>query len=412
MISHRISGAALAAVLVAFPSAADEKVTPNYISLPGTDTKLKIYGVAWINSWYYFNQNLGDASTLIAGQANPLDAHATPDGQYGMTARYSRLGFTTTTPSARLGDITTLVEMDFTKDQGKNGGFSLRHAYVAFGNWTVGYTWSNWLDLDANPETVDMNGPVGQACNGSSRFTQVRYRVPMTQRSSLAFSVEQNRMGWSKFPSDVVRPTDTPATTLPDARYPTPTAAYTFADDWGHLALRAMGQNYGVYAPGTASAAGFRSSRWGGGVQLSGTVKLGQDKLVGSVYTGRGLGEYGVGIQAMRFVPTGQEELLLFRNYGWQAGYTHAWTSQVRSNLVVSGMGYSNDAAVQPACIRNSMNYFANTYVKLTRNVELGMEYGYENLHTFGANAVTTHGGTLSDHNRSNKLQMSLTATF
>jgi hypothetical protein len=412
MISHRFFSTVLAAGLVLVPAAADEKVTPNYLTLPGTDTKLRVYGVAWINSWYYFNQNLGDAGTLVAGQAKSLDAHSTPDGQLGLTARYSRLGFTTITPSAWLGDVTTLVEMDFAKDQAKNGGFNLRHAYVAFGNWTIGYTWSNWLDLDANAETVDMNGPVGQACNGSSRFTQVRYRVPMTQRSSLAFSVEQNRMGWGKFPGDVLKE-GAPDTTLPDVRYPTPTAAYTFSDGWGHWSLRAMGQNYGVFAPETAGAPQFRRDAWGGGLQLSTTIKLGQDKLVGSVYSGRGLGEYGVGIQAMRYLPApGQQDLLLFRNYGWQAGYTHAWTSRVRSNLVASGMGYSNDAAVDPNCISNSMNYFANTFVKLARNVELGMEYGYENLRTFGATAVTNAGGTLSDHNRSNKLQLSLTATF
>jgi hypothetical protein len=411
MTSHRFSGSVLAAVLVALPSAADEKVTPNYLTVPGTDTRLKIYGVAWINSWYDFNQNLGDNGSLIAGETDPLNANATPDGQSGLTARYSRLGFSTLTPSGRLGDITTVVELDFAKDRAKNGGFNLRHAYAAFGNWTVGYTWSNWVDLEANAETVDMNGPVGQACNGSARYTQVRYRIPISKEASLALSVEQSRMGWGKFPADLLRPADA-TTILPDARYPSPTAAYTYADDWGHLSLRAMGQNYGVYAPETAGAPRVRRDRWGGGLQLSSTIKLGQDKLVGSVYSGRALGDYGVGIQAARFVPAGQEELLLFRNYGWQAGYTHTWTSRVRSNLVVSGMGYSNDAAVQPDCIRNSMNYFANTYVKLARNVELGMEYGYENLRTFGAGAVTTRGGSLSDHNRSNKLQVSLTAAF
>ena len=71
--------------------------------------------------------------------------------------------------------MSTTIEMDFAKGDAKNGGANLRHAYLTLGGWTVGYTDSNWLDGDAGGETVDNCGPIGQACNGASRFTQVRY---------------------------------------------------------------------------------------------------------------------------------------------------------------------------------------------------------------------------------------------
>jgi hypothetical protein len=409
MPSPRLCGAVLTAALGALPAFADEKVTPRYLTLPGTDTRLKIYGIAWFNSWYYFDQNLYDGGSLVAGQADALGARSTPDRQFGMTARNSRIGFTTLTPSGRLGDVTTLVEMDFTKEKSGSGGLKLRHAYASFGPWLVGHTWSNWLDTDAGAETVDMSGPVGQACNGASRFTQVRFRQALGRRASLAFSLEQNRLGWGAFPGDVVNPPAGPS--LPDSRYPTPTVAWTFTDDWGHLALRAMGQDYGVYTPATAGSPRGRADGWGGGLQVSAAIRLGADKLVGSIYGGRALGEYGVGIQGVRYDPAAGQ-FLLYRNLGWQAGYTHAWTTRVRSNLVLSGVSFRNDAAVAAATLSNSFNGFVNTFIKLGKAVELGMEYGFEDLRTFGASDVTSPGGGRTDRNRSSKLQVSLTATF
>lgn len=414
MMTHPVR-AALVAVLVALPSLADEKVTPGYLNLPGTDTRLRVYGTVWLNSWHYFNQNLKENGALVGGETKALGPGESPDRQFGMTAKNSRFGFTTTTPSERWGDITTVVEMDFAKEQAKNGGANLRHAYLTLGRWTAGYTWSNWLDLDAGANTVDMSGPVGQACSGSSKYTQLRYTVPLGQGSKLAISVEQNPNAWEKFKDvtglpDRPQPPNQANTTRPDVRYPSVVGAYTFADTWGHLGLRAMAQNYGAYTPGSATAPGHRPNRWGSGVQLSGGFQLGQDLLVASIYNGQGLGEYGAGIQGARL--TTADDLRLYSNLGWQAGYTHHWTGRVRSNLVLGAVNFRANAATQPADIRNSTNCFVNTFVKLRRNVDLGMEYGYEDLHTFGANQVARRDGGQSGQNHSNKLQVSLTASF
>jgi len=404
--------AALVAGLVALPSLADEKVTPGYLNLPGTDTKLRVYGTVWLNSWYYFNQNLKDNGALVGGETKPLDARSSPDRQFGLTAKNSRFGFTTTTPSAHWGDIITVVEMDFAREQAKNGGANLRHAYLTLGRWTAGYTWSNWLDLDGTGSTVDMSGPVGQACNGTSRFAQLRCTVPLTRRSSLAFSVEQNQNAWEKFNdvTGVAKPADPANGTKPDARYPSVVGAYTYTDTWGHVGLRALGQNYGAYTPAAGTAPQYRPSRWGNAVQLSGGLKLGKDLLVASIYNGQGLGEYGAAIQGARLVSPG--DLRLYSNLGWQTGYTHPWTGRVRSNLVLGGVIFRSNGATRPEDIRSSTSCFVNTFVKLRPSVELGMEYGYENLHTFGANQVARRYGGQAGQNQSNKVQVSLTASF
>jgi len=417
MITHRLAGAALSLALLAVPCLADTPVGQDGLLLPGTHTRLKVYGKVWLNSWYYFNQDLRDTGPLVGGDTNPLRPGDSPDRQFGMTARNSQLGFRTTTPSASWGDITTVVEVDFAKDntKSKNGTVNLRHAYLTLGRWTLGHTWSNWVDEAAAGITVDMNGPIGQACNGSSRFTQVRYTLPAGRRSTLAFSVEQNRMAWGTFPKESnppMNPAGSPATqptprVTPDVRYPSLIGAYTFKDTWGHVALRALGQNHGAYAPGAAG----RPNRWGGAVQLSGTLKAGEDLLSGSIYTGKGLGEYGAGFQTLQFHQSAND-FQLYRNTGWQAGYTHAWTPRVRSGLVLGGVNFSNTAAMGPADISRASNAFVNTFVQLHRNVELGMEYGYEQLRTFGAGQVVRRDLSTSDRNHSNKLQVSLTAKF
>jgi hypothetical protein len=132
---------------------------------------------------------------------------------------------------------------------------------------------------------------------------------------------------------------------------------------------------------------------------------------VGSIYTGRGLGEYGAALQGARLTPGGGD-LQLYRNLGWQVGYTHQWTDRVRSNLVLSGVDFSANAAAFAKDISRSNNCFVNTFVKLRRNIELGVEYGYEDLRTFGPGQVKLRDGSLSDQNHSNKLQLSLTASF
>ena len=75
MLNNCLYGAALAAALVACPAVAEEASAPGCFSLPGTDTKIKPYGLAYLNGWYFRDQDLGDTGALVAGhEAPPLGA--------------------------------------------------------------------------------------------------------------------------------------------------------------------------------------------------------------------------------------------------------------------------------------------------------------------------------------------------
>ena len=377
-------------------------------SLAGTTTRLELDGFVQVYGAYFHEQNLNDNGNLV-GFAHALDLRATPGRQFTATARTTRLGLSAITPTAALGDVLARIEIDFADGQGFGGKPHLRHAFMSFGPWIAGHTWSVWSDADAGGETVDNCGPVGQACYDTGRFTQLRYTVPMGEGSQLAVSVEKNITTQGPFPDQSYTRPLVPATTVPDGRYPSLVAAYTWGGDRGHLSVRGLEQHYGAYTPGTAASGELRSNRWAAAWQVSGALNVGNDKLVASYYNGQALGPYGIGWQAAQYdQQAGQVQFC--RNSGWQAGYTRTWTPRFRSNLVAGGVYFRNDST-GPASIRNAHSYFINSFAKLAPSMEAGLEYGYEDLQTFGQ-AVTRRDGSMTDRNHNNKVQISLTAKF
>ncbi len=155
-----------------------------------------------------------------------------------------------------------------------------------------------------------------------------------------------------------------------------------------------------------------RQDIWGSALQLSGNFAVGRrDKLVYSAYTGEGVGVYGFNPQAVRYAPD-LSRVWLYPSTGWQVGYTHHWTGRVRSNLIATGLRWRHSAAVGAMDFKQAEDYFLNTIVKATPSLEVGLEYGYEGVKTFGAQAITQRDGSKGGTNKSNKLQLALTAKF
>jgi hypothetical protein len=404
---------ALAAGVLALPLRSEAPDLAHAFPISGTESRWKPYATIQVFGQYYFDQYLYDNGTLVGIDTDARNANATPDRQFSMTARTSSFGFYTCTPTARMGDLVTNLELGFDSgNPGPRGNPKLNQAWLSIGNWLLGYTWSNWLDRDALPETVDASGPIGQTCNDTGRYTQVRYTFSLSPRDRLIVSLEQNQRafkGWGGADNPNLPGQNT---IQPDARYPSWVAAYVHQEDWGQVSLRALGQQYGAYQPAAGSAGPVRPSRWARAVQLSGNLMVGaRDNLVYSVYTGQALGVYGFSPQAAVFDMV-NDKVQFYVSTGWQAGYTHHWNGRVRSNLIATGVYFRNDPPVAPQDIRRSENYFANTIVKVAKQLEVGMEYGYEGIKTFGPAAVTERGGGTGDNNKSRKLQVAVTAKF
>ncbi len=129
--------------------------------------------------------------------------HSRGNGIFSQSPRESRLNVETRTPTA-YGEARTFIEFDFAGTNNFSGGGNtgttnvadnlvprLRYAYGTLGGFLAGQANSNFSDPDANPETIDFGGDVGQA--GVVRIPQVRYTYAGPYGSAWSASLETPR---------------------------------------------------------------------------------------------------------------------------------------------------------------------------------------------------------------------------
>jgi len=166
----------------------DDSVDPLTFKLGASGTEVTVSGYVKLDAIADSDQDVGD-SFVFSSLASDKTAANNRDPQFRIHARQSR--FRIKSKSKVNGkEVTTNVEGDFYGNGGNQSfsnstSFRLRHAYITYGNWGFGQTWSNFMENNfvAYPGTVDFFGPVGQAF---VRQAQIRY----TFDNGLALSVE------------------------------------------------------------------------------------------------------------------------------------------------------------------------------------------------------------------------------
>lgn len=362
---------------------------PGSILIPGTDTSVKLYGSVRVDATFDAagrNNDTRNNDWASAVFAQPLDrnsANNRRDHQFYGTARASRLGLDSSTPTP-LGTLETRVEADFNApndymgELGSNGVmFRLRHAYGKLGNLLVGQTWSNFIDLRSYPETVDFNPPGNVTL---IRQTQLRYSIPVGP-TTLSLAVE-NPESLTGTP---------PVQTLSNSgrndfdRIPDFTANWSWHGERAHLSLHAATMEY---------RNDFRTKR-GYALGLSGSAMLGSGTLVAGVLGGEGVGRYMFNSILQGAADTGRD-LLLWRAAGFHLGYTRPWTATLRSNVSLSrtvfGANAAADASQRSAWAgrvdefvpnRRVDQAFVNLFWSVTKNIETGIEYAWGERETF-----------------------------
>jgi hypothetical protein len=194
------------------------------------------------------------------------------------------------------------------------------------GTLLFGKTWSTFFDLDASPETVDFTGGIGSSNFDTARMPQLRYTMPFTKQASLSQAVEQDQTNstGAPFPGGAV-------------------GAFTYSGDWGHVGARVLVQPYSTFVGQTLFNPGVKYSDMALGWQLSGHFKFGSGSLQWAVLTGKGLGAYGDGIQAIGLNDVLGQKYDFWRSTGVTVGCAHVWNDHVRSNLVLSELKYKKD---------------------------------------------------------------------
>ena len=277
-----------------------------------------------------------------------------PGGNSRLHARETRLFLDIRGPAGTgAKEVQMYVEGDF---YGSSSAFRLRHAYGKYGGLLAGQTWTNFLDPDNFPNTIDFESPMAFP---SFRQAQVRYTAKLNDKAQWAVSVEDNN-------SQITNPS------VPGkAEYPSPdlTTSIRFGGTRGHgYASVFLGK--ARYRPDAGDPDNV--TLWGS--LLSARVKVYKSDYVYGQFTfGDGVGRYRGGVTA---VPDQTGELKAVGLTAFMGGYEHAWSSRATSNFVWS-VAQTEDHDYYPDTFNKELRYSAINFIYwfLPNRAWAGVEY-------------------------------------
>lgn len=415
--------------------------------VPNTETQVRLYGWAKITSWRDFdgrNQTDAPSPSQIPLANSPADRQG---GEFGMTARFSRIGVDTRTETA-WGRLESRIEGDFGGGAAgsSNAVFRLRQAWAELGTpgfrVLIGQTNSLWNEgiFETLIDATNLNQSfVRQAqIRASSQLTdallaQVSLEAPDTTYLSQAglFTPDRNLEGGAS-----------PAfNTLPDLH-----GRLTWRQSGWEFGLRGMARQLRLDTVGT-SAPGPETTEDALGWGFAGHARMpmrviadwfGPDEIAGMAYYGEGIGRYFFGntsgqdaltnlglpsaVRGVQFDP--------LPSWGVTAAYRRFWTPQLRSNFSYSYArqdypGFAREfAAGSSAALalnREVQQGFANLIwspfatLRADGSVDNGwLDVGVEYLYTRRdlLNGAATAGAAGAGHGIANRLLFGAIARF
>ncbi|SEH95348.1 hypothetical protein SAMN05660691_02397 [Rheinheimera pacifica] len=292
--------------------------------------------------------------------------------RFDMHARQSRFFFSTATELEDGSKINGMLELDFMtsvngNDERTVNGYSpvLRHAFIKYKNWTVGQTWSNFMDLASLPDTLDFVGNPDAAV--FIRQAQVRYT-----HGNFAFAVENPESTVTPFGGGARITTDANAT--PDF-----TASYNLKTDWGVVKVAGLLRQIAI--DGTHNGVRYDDEVTSYGLSVSTKIDLAnKDDIRITLNTGKGLGRY-VGLNAINgAVLDANGKLEAIDVTAFSVAYRHLWNDQWRSTFLYSTLMADNDTALTGVgATKTTQSYSANLLYQATKKLMVGIEYKFAN---------------------------------
>ncbi|HEY3385057.1 MAG TPA: DcaP family trimeric outer membrane transporter [Saprospiraceae bacterium] len=324
------------------------EIPPGWWEIPKTSTRLKIGG-------YVKFDLIHDFSPIAS--PDYFDVSKIPtDGSEGQSthlhAKETRIFMDVRTPS-KVGELRAYVEGDF---YGTNGAFRFRHAFLEIGDtWLAGQWWSNFMDENIIPNTLDFEKPAAYAF---ARHAMLRWKKSFGEHSYLALALEEPS-------TNAQQPAEAGKFESP---YPDLTARYRITEKWGHIQLSAFAAQL-RYRYDTGDNADI--NLFGG--NLSGQLNFGKrDYFIYQVVYGPGAGRYRGGLSA-GLDANGDLEALT--GLGATAGLYHAWSDKF-SSLAVYNQGSEDNTAGQPLNDVSNVSYLAvNLLWHFTEKAFAGIEY-------------------------------------
>jgi hypothetical protein len=396
------SAAAAAASAPVAETAAAPAVAPNARAdegAPNADkAHVEIYGQAMVDAIYDFKRMDPQwAATLRPSKipiACPGSAGCGKDEAFTLSIRQSSLGVRGFIPTT-MGLLKTDLAFDLF---GTDGGTNIHwlRAWAELGMWGAGQIDSNFMDLDAFPNTIDYWGPPGMVFVRNPQF-----RITPFSRDGMtwAFSLEAPNSAIDTGKLTAVDPA-LGAGIASHNRLPDLVGSFRLDRDWGHVKVAAIVRQVGFH--NTASASGEPSGQKGGyGLNIAGANKVfGKDTISWQLVGGTAIASY-MNDGGVDLAPGSGLHAETVNTLGWFVYYGHAWNDKWTSSIGYSEHKQDNTAGQLGSAFRRGSYSSANVLYSLTKNVTSGLEY------IWGKNEAKD-GSSATDY----RLQFSTKVTF
>jgi hypothetical protein len=257
-----------------------------------------VYGFVMADAIYDFKRVDPDWQDTLRVTTIPTQSGAYGnDGDFVFSVRQSRLGI-----KGNYGpDVTYKLEGELFgvgSDQGQTT-LRVRHAWATYKNFGMGQTWSNFMDIDIFPNTIDYWGPTGMVFY---RNKQARYTFPMgADEFSVGIEDPSTALSVGRFrdtnncnlpnPAPDCESVDSTAEELFQSYNDLPdlAARYRGNGDFGHYQVAGIVRKLGYERLDTGS----KDYEVGWGVNTSAGLKTwGSDVLKLQLVYGEGIGNY------------------------------------------------------------------------------------------------------------------------
>ncbi|MCP3978385.1 MAG: porin [bacterium] len=232
----------------------------------------------------------------------------------------------------------------------------LRHAYLTYGDWLFGQTWSTFM-IVVLPEDLDFVGVPDGTTFG--RQPQVRYTHGPWQ-----FSLEN--------PETTITPNGGGARVEPDDNtLPDVIARYNHSADWGSIS------GAGIVRQLRLDEAGDATTATGWGISVGGKVKAGErDDFVFQATTGDGLGRHLALNTANSATMDLTGDLEAVPSTAGFVGWRHWYNDRWRSNVNYSAFTADHDVTQSGTDVTRSVGSMSvNLLVSPVPKLTFGVEY-------------------------------------
>jgi hypothetical protein len=354
-------------VPVVAPRSAAEEGAPD-----ADKARIEVYGQVMLDAIYDAKRMDPEWNATLRPSKIPVTCPGDPgcgkDGASIFSVRQSSLGFKSFIPTS-LGEIKTDVSFDLF---GTDGGTQVHwlNLWAELGQFGVGQYYSNFMDIDVFPNTIDYWGPSGMIF---LRNPQLRYTPYDHEGMKVALSLEAPSSALDTGKIAEVDPSFglgvQPWNQLPDAA-----ASFRLERDWGHMKVAGLLRQVGFQFPNTpqGNPSGHQT---GWGMNLSGAFKLfdGKDSLTWQVAYGHAIASY-VNDGGVDLAPGANLRAEAVPSTAWLAYYNHAWNDKWSSAIGYSEHRQTNTAGQLGSAFARGSYASTNLLYYPVKNVTTGFE--------------------------------------